>query len=169
VRDFLLVLMLLSLIMFASILEAFGDRGLGFAIPLVAIEVGCPLFMVTAAGLGHILGQNFRRVAIWFAAAGVFWIGGALLDDEARIASLVVAVAITYAGGALAFPVPGLGHSQTTDWTIAGEHPAERNRLFVVVVLGESILITGSNIGDLPVEAARITAFAIAFVGSAAL
>ena len=74
-----------------------------------------------------------------------------------------------YAGGALAFPVPGLGHSATTDWAIAGEHLAERNRLFVIVALGESILITGSTIGELPVETARITAFVIAFVGSAAL
>ena len=39
----------------------------------------------------------------------------------------------------------------------------------MIVALGESILITGSNISDLPIETARITAFVIAFVGSAAL
>ena len=169
VRVFLLVLMLLSLIMSASIPEAFGDRGLGFAIPLVAIEVGRPLFMVAAAGLGHVLGQNFRRVAIWFAVAGVFWVGGALLDGDARIVCWVVAVAIQYAGAVLTFPVPGLGHSATTDWAIAGEHLADRCRLFVIVALGESILITGSNFSELPVETARISALVIAFVGSAAL
>jgi low temperature requirement protein LtrA len=169
VRVFLLVLMLLSLIMSASIPEAFGDRGLGFAIPLVLIEIGRPLFMVAAAGLGHIIGQNFRRVAIWFTVAGLFWVGGALLEDDARIACWVVAVAIQYAGGVLAFPVPGLGHSQTTDWTIAGEHLAERCRLFVIVALGESILVTGRVVSDLPVDAERTVALVVAFVGSVAL
>jgi hypothetical protein len=46
------------------------------------IEVGRPLSMVAAVGLGHVIGQNFRRMAIWFTVAGVFWIGGALLEDD---------------------------------------------------------------------------------------
>jgi low temperature requirement protein LtrA len=39
----------------------------------------------------------------------------------------------------------------------------------VIVALGESILITGSNFSELPVETASIAALVIAFVGSTAL
>jgi low temperature requirement protein LtrA len=45
---------------------------------------------------------------------------------------------------------------------------AERALLFVTIALGESILVIGSRFGDLPRTAGIVTAFAVAFVGSAA-
>jgi low temperature requirement protein LtrA len=80
-----------------------------------------------------------------------------------------VAVVAEYGGVWLGFPVPGLGRSRTTDYTIAGEHMAERCQLFVILALGESILVTGTNFGELHRTAQTIAAFVVAFIGSAAL
>jgi low temperature requirement protein LtrA len=80
-----------------------------------------------------------------------------------------MAVIAEYGGIWLGFPVPSLGHSRTTDYTIAGEHMAERCQLFVILALGESILVTGTNFGELPRTAQTVAAFVVAFVGSAAL
>jgi low temperature requirement protein LtrA len=80
-----------------------------------------------------------------------------------------MAVIAEYGGIWLGFPVPSLGHSRTTDYTIAGEHMAERCQLFVILALGESILVTGTNFGELPRTAQTAAAFVVAFVGSAAL
>ena len=69
----------------------------------------------------------------------------------------------------LGFPTPRLGHSHTTDYTIAGEHMAERCLLFITLALGESIIITGTEFGELPGTVERCAAFIIAFIGSVAI
>lgn len=38
---------------------------------------------------------------------------------------------------------PGLGPSHTSDWTIEGGHFAERCQAFILIALGESIVISG--------------------------
>ncbi len=42
------------------------------------------------------------------------------------------------------FALPGLGRSHTREWTIEGGHLAERCQQFVIVALGESLLVTGA-------------------------
>jgi len=65
--------------------------------------------------------------------------------------------------------VPGLGRSRTEEWTIEGGHLAERCQLVVIVVLGESILLTGATFADLDPSAGTVTAFVVAFAGIVAL
>ena len=81
----------------------------------------------------------------------------------------MLAVVLEIAAVWLGFPIPGLGRSQTAEWTIAGEHLAERCQLFVIIALGESIIITGAEFGELPVAIETTAAFVVAFVGSVAL
>jgi low temperature requirement protein LtrA len=81
----------------------------------------------------------------------------------------LAAVAVDLGAPACRFYVPRLGRSQTTDWMVAGAHLAERFQLFLMIALGESILVTGVTIGQLPWSSARLTALVVAFVGSAAL
>ncbi|MCZ7131767.1 low temperature requirement protein A, partial [Salmonella enterica subsp. enterica] len=75
----------------------------------------------------------------------------------------LVALALEFIGPALAFFVPGLGRSSTTDWNVEGAHLAERVGLFVIICLGESIIITGATFAELdwapPVAAAFVSAF----------
>jgi low temperature requirement protein LtrA len=169
VRLMLLGVMLASLIMSASIPEAFGDQGLAFAAAIVVINVGRTVFALAALGRSHHLRGIFQRVLVWWSATGLLWLAGGLAHEDLRIAIWVVAVVVEYGGVWLGFPTPGLGRSRTTDYTIAGEHMAERCRLFVILALGESILVTGTNFGELPRSAQIVAAFVVAFVGSATL
>jgi low temperature requirement protein LtrA len=80
-----------------------------------------------------------------------------------------LAIGIEYASVVIGFWVPGLGRSVTTDWDIEGEHLAERCALFIMIALGESILVTGSTAGGVAATMATTTAFVCAFLSSVAM
>ncbi|MFE0757269.1 low temperature requirement protein A [Inquilinus sp. NPDC058860] len=170
VRLLLLVLMLAGLVLSTSLPEAFAEKGLGFAGAYVFMQVGRSLF--TAAALrGHSPGnyRNFLRITAWLALSAVFWIAGAFAEAEARLALWALALAIEYASPSLGFWTPGLGRSTTADWDVEGGHLAERCGLFVIIALGESILVTGATFADLAPDAATVAAFAVSFIGSVAM
>ncbi len=168
VRLMLIGLMLVSLIMSASIPEAFDDRGLAFAGALVTIQVSGTTYLLSTLGRRHQLSPVFERVAIWWSLIGLVWLAGGLADGGARVVLWAIAVALDYLVMWVGFPLPRLGRSRTTDYTIAGSHMAHRSYLFVIVALGESILVTGANFGELPGSAETVAAFVVAFVGSVA-
>jgi len=99
----------------------------------------------------------------------VFWIGGAFSEGEDRLLLWVVALAIEYVSPSLGFWTPGLGRSNTADWDVEGGHLAERCGLFIIIALGESVLVTGATFAKLPWSPVTVAAFATAFVGSAAM
>ena len=49
------------------------------------------------------------------------------------------------------------------------EHFAERFQLFIIIALGETIVITGATTSDLDLTPWRLLAFGLAFIGTAAL
>src|SRR5918997_4684554 len=149
VRLMLVAVMLASLVMSVAIPGAFGERGLMFALAYVAIQVGRTAFAVLALGASHPLGGGFRRILCWFAASGVLWVAGALLEGGARYALWGLALAGGYSGPVAGYWTPGLGRSRTEEWTIEGTHFAERCQLIVIVALGESILVTGTAFGEI--------------------
>ena len=173
VRLMLVAVMLASLVMSVAIPEAFGERGLMFALAYVTIQVGRNVFVVIALnkslGRSHPLSRNFQRRLFWLLTSGVLWIIGGLLEGEARYVLWALALAVEYAGPVFGFYTPGLGRSRTEEWTIEGGHVAERCQLFVILALGESILVTGTTFGEIETSTATVAAFVVAFLGSAAL
>jgi low temperature requirement protein LtrA len=169
VRLMLGAVMLASLVMSVAIPEAFGERGLMFALAYVAIQVGRTVFAVLALGASHPLSGGFRRILAWFAASGVLWVAGGLVEGEARYVLWLLALGVDYSGPAARYRTPWLGRSHTQEWTIEGAHFAERCQLFVIIALGESILVTGTTFGEAEVSAAAVAAFGVAFLGSGAL
>ncbi|KGM33264.1 low temperature requirement protein A [Inquilinus limosus] len=170
VRLLLLVLMLAGLVLSTSLPEAFAEKGLAFAGAYVFMQLGRSLF--TAAALrGHSPGnyRNFLRISAWLAVSAVLWIAGALVEAEARLALWTAALAIEYVSPSLGFWTPGLGRSTTADWDVEGGHMAERCGLFVIIALGESILVTGATFAELEPDGATVTAFVISFIGSVAM
>jgi low temperature requirement protein LtrA len=170
VRLLLYALMLAGLVMSASIPKAFEDRALSFAAAYVLMQVVRNVFMLWA--LRHHDPGNFRnflRITLWHAADVPFWIAGCFVEGTSRFVLWALALAIESAGPALGFRIPGLGRSTTADWTVEGGHMAERCGLFVIIALGESILITGANFADLAWTTGTITGFIVAFVGSVAM
>jgi low temperature requirement protein LtrA len=164
----LIGLMLASLIMSSSLFGAFEDHGLAFAGALSASLLGGQICALAAVGRRHPLTAVFERVAIWWIPVCVFLIAGGLVDGDDRTALWLIALAVLYVVTWSGFPLPRLGRSLTTDYTIAGEHMAQRCYLFITIALGESILVIGSQFGELPREPSTVGTFVIAFVASVA-
>ncbi|MDQ3124691.1 MAG: low temperature requirement protein A, partial [Pseudomonadota bacterium] len=169
VRLMLFLLMGAGLVMSTSLPEAFGDKGLVFACAFVFIQVGRGLFTLWAVRQDEILRRNFQRISIWAVAGAVLWITGGLMEGQVRLALWLVAVVAEFAGPALYFRVPGLGRSHTEDWAVEGGHIAERVGLFIIICLGESILVTGATFARLEWTPPVVAAFATAFVSTLAM
>lgn len=166
VRLMLFGIMLGSLVMAAAIPQAFGERGLLFAAAYVAIQIGRSAFILLATRHETGLHRNFQRIVCWQLLSGVFWIAGGLADDGAREALWLVAVLVDLAGPISGFRTPRLGRSYTSDWNISGAHMAERCQLFLILSLGESILVTGATLSGLELTTPVVTAFVVTFIGS---
>lgn len=169
VRLMLLATMLVSLVMSASIPGAFAAQALLFAGTYVFIQLGRTAFLLVALGRGHDNAPNFLRIFAWFVITAVFWIAGALLGGTVQFVLWGVAIVLDYTAPLHGYRTPGLGRSLTSEWIIEGGHLAERCQLFVIVALGESILVTGATAAQLPVSVENTAAFVVAFVGSAAM
>ncbi|HEU0163643.1 MAG TPA: low temperature requirement protein A [Thermomicrobiales bacterium] len=170
IRIFLLALMLLSLLMAVALPHAFGDRATLFAVAYVAIQVGRHGFLTfVAAGPASIERERAGRILAWFVVAGIFWIGGSFADGWTQIWLWIIAVAIDYGAPLATFWLPGRPRLVGDNWQVAPEHFTERFQLFILLALGESIVVTGSTTSDLDLTTSRVFAFAISFIGSAAL
>ena len=151
VRILLFALMLGGLVLSTSIPKAFEERGLAFAVAYVFMQVGRTLFMLLATPAQRTLVRhNFQRILAWLAVSAVFWIAGGLAEGETRLVALDASrwPSNTFRAAAR-FWTPGLGRSSMEDWTVEGGHMAERCALFIIIALGESILVTGATFAEL--------------------
>ncbi len=131
------------------------------------MQVGRSLFMLKALhGRSPANFRNFQRITIWLSVTGSLWVAGGLLPPSSRPICWAVALFLEYISPAVAFWTPGLGRSTTADWTVEGHHLAERCALFVIIALGESVLVTGATFGGLGWTAPAIAAFLTAFLAS---
>ena len=169
VRLLLVLLMLVSLAMSAALPRAFGNLGLWVGGAYALMQIGRTAFMVAALPPGP-LRDNFRRILVWCAASGALAVAGGLAHGHARELLWLLAVGVDILGGIVGFATPWLGRSRTADWTIEGSHIAERCQAFILIGLGESIVIIGATeSGVNRVSATEIAAFIVAFAGSVAL
>jgi low temperature requirement protein LtrA len=169
VRLMLLAAMLASLVMSAAIPQAFEGGGMAFGASYAAIQVGRTAFVVWCMRGHAVQVRNFRRILVWLAAAGILWLIGGAVSGHARFGFWLAALAVEYAGPLAYFWVPGLGRSATADWDIDGHHMAERCGLFIIIALGESIVVTGATFAALAPTAVTVAAFCCAFFASAAM
>jgi low temperature requirement protein LtrA len=167
-RLLLLVLMLAGLILSASIPQAFEQRAVSFACAYVFMQVGRTVYFLWAVAGHPTMVVNFQRILAWLLLSAAFWLAGAWFE-HGRLPLWVAALAIEFISPSLGFYVPGLGRSRTSDWDVEGGHLSERCGLFVIIALGESILVTGATFAKLDWTAVTIAAFVSAFIGSLAM
>jgi low temperature requirement protein LtrA len=170
VRVLLFLLMLGGLVLSTSIPSAFEARGLWFAGAYAMMQVGRTLFWLASIPRNRISALlNAARILAWLSASAVFWIAGGFAEGQARLALWAVALLIEYVSPAVRFWIPRFGGSTVADWYVEGGHMAERCAGFIIIALGESIVVTGATFADLTWNAGNVGAFASSFVGSIAM
>jgi low temperature requirement protein LtrA len=170
VRILLFFLMLAGLVLSTSIPHAFETRGLWFASAYATMQVGRTLFWLVSTPPSRISArQNVTRILVWLCASAVFWLLGGFAEGEARLWLWVVALAIEYVSPVVRFWIPVYGASAIEDWYVEGGHMAERCAGFVIIALGEAIVVNGATFADLKWTAETVAAFASAFTASIAM
>ena len=111
VRLMLIGTMVATLIMAVALPEAFGDRGLMFALALVASHIGRTAFADFGTRDFPGLHRNFQRILAWRAASALLWLAGGLATGPLRVTFWLAAVAMDSLGPMLGFVTPGLGRS----------------------------------------------------------
>lgn len=168
VRIVLLLAMLASLVMAVATPKAFGDHGLIFACAYLAIQIGRSAFVAVAMTRGrHEAARTMQRIVIYFLISGCLWIAGALApQQEVRLLWWAAALLIEYSGPSTGYRLPFAGGVMPSDWRISGGHMAERCALFVIIALGEGIVVTGATFAGQEFALANSAAFLAAFTGS---
>jgi low temperature requirement protein LtrA len=170
VRILLFLLMLGGLVLSTSIPTAFEGRGLWFAIAYAAMQVGRTLFWLFSTPPERTpVRHNAIRIQVWLSGSAIFWLLGGLEQGQSRLWLWGVALTIEYIAPAALFWIPKLGPSSVEAWAVEGGHMAERCAGFIIIALGEAIVVNGATFADLTWSAENVSAFLSAFVGSIAM
>jgi low temperature requirement protein LtrA len=170
VRVLLFLLMLGGLVLSTSIPKAFETRGLWFATAYAAMQVGRTVFWLISIPPGRTLARmNAVRILVWLSVSAIFWIAGGFGQGHTRLVLWALALSIEYISPAVRFWIPKYGASSVADWYVEGGHMAERCAGFIIIALGESIVVTGATFADLTWTTEVVAAFLSAFVGALAM
>jgi low temperature requirement protein LtrA len=170
VRTVLTGVMLASLLMAAALPGAFGGDGVLFASAYVVLQAGRNLAAATLLPRAHPLRDVFERLVGWSVLSGALWLTGAVaFDGDQRLLVWVPAVLLDLGAPYLGYWLPRRGRGSTTDWDIEGGHFVERCELFIIIALGESIVVTGATAADAGLSTKVVVCLAVAFLETAAL
>ncbi|GLR97988.1 low temperature requirement protein LtrA [Bradyrhizobium liaoningense] len=170
VRLLLFSMMLGGLVLSTTIPTAFEGRGLWFAIAYASMQVGRTAFWLFATPRHRTaVRHNAIRILTWLSISAVLWIAGGLSEGDTRLWLWIAAVTWEYISPAARFWVPKLGFSSLEAWAVEGGHMAERCALFVIIALGEAVVVNGATFAELEWTANNILAFVSALVGAIAM
>ena len=170
VRLLLFALTLGGLVLSTSIPTAFDGRGLWFAIAYAAMQVGKTVFLWASTPASRSPARmNAIRITTWLSVSAIFWIAGGLMEGQSRLVLWAIALAIEYISPVVRFWIPRYGASSIADWVVEGGHIAERCAGFIIIALGESVVVTGATFADLTWTDENVVAFVSAFIGTLAM
>jgi low temperature requirement protein LtrA len=169
VRGVLTGVMLASLVMAAALPGAFGEHGVLFALSYVVLQVGRNAAATSLLGRDQPLRDIFARLVYWSAASGVLWLAGAALPGDRRLLLWIPAFVLDLAAPVAGYWLPGRGRAVTTDYDIEGGHFADRCQGFIIIALGESIVVTGATAADAGLSSTVVLCLGVAFLETAAL
>jgi low temperature requirement protein LtrA len=168
VRLVLVFVMLASLLMAVAVPAGFGDHAMLFAASYCALQIARNGFVVAVTPAGR-FNRLFQQILTWSILSAPLWIGGALAHAPARWALWLAALGLDLVAPLLRYWVPRRGPTPMAEWEIDAGHFAERFQLFVIVVLGESIVLTGATASDVGLTAWAVVALGVAFLSSVAM
>jgi low temperature requirement protein LtrA len=169
VRLVLVFVMLASLLMAVAIPQGFGAYALLFACAYSGMQIGRNAFVVAVTPRGE-FNQNFRQILAWSLLSAPLWVAGGIVDSEAlRWVLWLAALGLDLAAPLLTYWVPGAGSTPMSQWQIEAAHFGERFQLFVIIALGESIVLACATASDTGLSAEVVAALLLAFLSSTAL
>ena len=130
-----------AFVMASSVSLAFGDEALWFAVPYVVVRLlGLGLQVQIARGGQAPGGASPSHVTSWVALSSlglVAVLAGAFAPTPARGWIWVLAIALDVVAAAV-------GAASDQPWDLSAAHLAERHGLFVIIAIGESLIVAGS-------------------------
>ncbi len=169
VRFVLVMASLASLLMSSAIPSAFGANAPLFAGAYVTLQVGRNCAAAALLTREHALRVTLERILYWSVLSGALWLVGAFVSDHLRLALWGPALLIDLVAPILGYWVPRLGRLQSNDYPVEGGHFAERFQSFIIIALGESIVVTGATASAKGLSTTVVIALAGAFLGTGAL
>jgi low temperature requirement protein LtrA len=149
-----------SLLMAKTVPDAFADGGTWFGWEYFTVR----LFAGAIYWIGARHSPSQRAALLTFLplslVAPLLVVGGGYLTGSARLGLWALAMAVDFASAAAA----GRG-----TWEVDPGHFAERNGLFVIIALGESIVAIGLGASQAERTSGLLLALVVAFLGAAAL
>jgi low temperature requirement protein LtrA len=169
VRLVLVFVMGASLLMAVAIPEGFGEHALLFGCAYSGLQIGRNAFVVVITPRGP-FNQNFRQILAWSVLSAPLWVAGGIVDGEAwRWGLWLGALGLDLAAPLVRYWLPGPGATPMSHWQIEGGHFGERYQLFVIIALGESIVLAGATASDTGLSLEVVAALLLAFLSSTAL
>jgi low temperature requirement protein LtrA len=146
-----------AFVMAASVPRAFTDEAIWFALPYLAVRL---------LGLGLQVAVELEREGTSHAAvyrwAGASLVGlvlvlaGALAEPGVRSILWLLAIAADFMAATIA--------GRATTWDLNPAHVTERHGLFVIIALGESLIVAGTAIAGAELTVGLVTAVGAAIV-----
>ena len=99
----------------------------------------------------------------------MLWLAGAALAGDRRLLLWIPAVALDLCAPVAGYWLPRRGRAVTTDYDIEGGHFTDRCQGFIIIALGESIVVTGATAADAGLSSTVVLCLGIAFLETAAL
>ncbi|MET7511668.1 low temperature requirement protein A [Streptomyces albidoflavus] len=156
------IVMGLGLFMNVAISRAFTTAPWDFVVPLLAILVGMLVLGATAAPTVS-MRHHYQRGLVWTAVAVPLWVTGAAVPPDTRLWWWGAAALVDLTGAWLAHPLPGsVLRSAHLDFDAV--HMLERLRLFLILMLGETILTIGRTMSEATIDLPTVAAFVGIFV-----
>jgi low temperature requirement protein LtrA len=169
VRLVLVFVMLASLLMAIAIPAGFGAHALLFACAYSGLQIGRNAFVVVVTPRGE-FNQNFRQILAWSLLSAPLWVAGGFADSESsRWVLWLGALGLDLAAPLLTYWLPGAGRTPMSKWQIEGAHFGERFELFVIIALGESVVLAGATASGTDLSIGVVAALLLAFLSSTAL
>ena len=141
--------MLASLLMAAALPEAFGRHGSAVRRRATSrcrsAATSRPRCCCRAS---HPLRDVFERLVAGASYPACCGWPARPLDGDQRLLLWLPALALELVAPARRLLAPGRGRAATTDYDIEGGHFAERCQGFIIIALGESIVVTGATAAD---------------------
>ena len=121
-----------------SVPEAFGERALWFAATYVLVRVIGLAFQIWVAWADTSQRAGVRRFALVSLGGLTAVLAGGLAGGAALYVFWALAILLDLAAAAAG--------GQSEDWNIHPEHFAERHGLFVIIALGETLIIAAGGV-----------------------